>query len=167
MNRDPSFELEIRSEPTRASRWPPLAAFPLSYALHVSEEAWAGETFPVWASRLSGASFTRQEFLVLNGAAFAAMCVAAAVAAQSSPARRIVVPALGTIVGGNGALHLIASLWSDTYSPGVISGALLWLPLGAWTLRWAFRMLPGRHVWAGCALGAVAHAAVSAIALLY
>jgi hypothetical protein len=146
---------------------PPLAAFPLSYLLHVSEEAWGGETFPVWASRLSGTSFTREEFIVLNSVAFVAMCMAAALAAARPPARHIVIPALGTIVAANGGLHVVASLWSGTYSPGVISGALLWIPLGTWALRWAVRTLPARQVWRGCVLGASAHAAVSVIAFLY
>lgn len=104
---------------TAAQRLPPLAAFPLSYALHVSEEAWCGETFPVWASRLSGALFTREEFIVLNGVAFAMMCIAAAGASRWPLARQIVVPALGTIVAGNGALHVIASLLPGTYSPAL------------------------------------------------
>lgn len=144
-----------------------MAAFPLSYALHLGEEAWGGETFPVWASRWSGASFTHEEFIVLNTAALAAMSIAAASASRWPEARRIVTPALGTIVAGNGALHVVASLWSGTYSPGVVTGALVWLPLGAWTLRWAVGTLPPRHLWAGCALGVLAHAAVSAIALLH
>lgn len=61
---------------------PSLVLFPLSYALHVAEEAWGGESFPVWASRLSGASFSREEFVVLNGVAFAVMCIAVALTAR-------------------------------------------------------------------------------------
>lgn len=139
MTGEAPFKPEIRAARSDATRVPPLAAFPLSYAFHVIEEAWGGETFPVWASRLSGTSFTREEFIVLNGAAFAAMCLAVAAASQWPRARCIVVPTLGTIVAGNGALHVVASLWSGTYSPGVVSGVLLWLPLGAWTLWWAGR----------------------------
>lgn len=167
MTRHVSLESETLSEHSYAWRVPPLTAFPLSYALHVSEEAWGGDTFPVWASRLSGASFTHEEFIVLNSAAFAVMCVAVALASQWSQARRIVTPALGTIVAANGALHVVASLWSGTYSPGLLSGALLWLPLGAFTLRWAVRTLPRRQLLSGCALGVLAHAAVSAIAVLH
>jgi hypothetical protein len=115
---------------TRLSRVPPLALFPLSYALHVAEEARGGESFPVWASRLSGVAFTPEEFVVLNGVAFAVMCVAVVAASRSPWARRTLIPALGTVVAVNGTLHLVASIWSVTYSPGVISGAIVWLPLG-------------------------------------
>lgn len=143
---------------------PPLALFPLSYALHVAEEAWGGESFPVWASRLSGASFSLEEFVVLNGAAFAAMCIAVVLPARWPRMRHVVTPALGTIVAGNGAAHVVASLWTSTYSPGLISGALVWVPLGTWALRWAALVLPARQCWVGCAVGAFAHLAVSAIA---
>lgn len=142
---------------------PPLALFPVSYALHVAEEAWGGESFPVWATRLSGASFSREEFVVLNGVAFAVMCVVVALSVGWPRIRRVVVPALGTIVAGNGALHVVASLWTATYSPGMVSGALAWLPLGTWTLRWAAQALPARQCWVGCAVGALTHGAISAI----
>ncbi len=147
-----------------APRRPPLALFPLTYAFHVAEEAWAGESFPVWASRLSGVPFTREEFVVLNGVAFVAMCVAVAVQWRWPGAARVVMPALGTIVASNGALHVVASIGSATCSPGVISGAMVWLPLGLWTLRWAARILPAQHVWNGCGLGLLAHGALSAVA---
>lgn len=143
---------------------PPLGLFPVSYALHVAEEAWGGDSFPVWASRLSGTSFSHEEFVALNGVAFAAMCVAVALAARWPRIRYVVAPALGTIVAGNGALHVVASLWTATYSPGLVSGALVWLPLGTWTLRWAAHTLPARQCWVGCAVGALAHGALSAIA---
>lgn len=146
---------------------PPLASYPLSYALHIAEEAWVGESFPVWASRFSGVSFTHDEFVVLNGVALALMCVAVSVARAWPQVRRLVVPALGTIVTVNGALHLAASLWSVTYSPGVISGTLVWLPLGVWTLWWAARALIARQLLVGCVVGALAHAAVSAVAFFH
>lgn len=146
---------------------PPLASFPLSYAVHLAEEAWGGESFPVWASRISGVSFTHDEFVVLNGVALALMCIAMAVASRQPRARRFVLTALAAIVAINGALHVVASLWSATYSPGVISGALVWLPLGVWTLRWAAQMSTARQLVGGCVAGALVHAVVSAVAFFH
>jgi hypothetical protein len=77
------------------------------------------------------------------------------------------IPALGTVVAVNGTLHLVASIWSVTYSPGVISGAIVWLPLGLWTLRSAARTVPAGQLWSGCVLGAVAHGALSAVAFFH
>ena len=39
-------------------------------ALHVAEEAWTGETFPAWISRVAGVNLTLGEFLVFNAIAF-------------------------------------------------------------------------------------------------
>lgn len=162
-----TVEPESGSVALGVSGMPPLAWFPVSYALHLGEESWGGESFPVWASRMSGVAFSREEFVALNSVAFAVMCIAVAAASRWPSTRRVVMPALGTIVGGNGALHLVASLWTLTYSPGVLSGAMVWLPLGAWALRWAVRNSSARQVLTGCAAGALAHGAVSAVAFFH
>lgn len=158
---------ETRSGAPGVSGMPPLAWFPVSYALHLAEEAWGGESFPVWASRMSGVAFSREEFIALNSAAFAVICVVAAASSYWPASRRVVVPALGTIVAGNGALHIVTSLWTSTYSPGVLSGAMVWLPLGSWALWWAVRNSSRRQTLAGCAAGSLAHGVVSAIVFFH
>jgi len=59
----------------------------------------------------------------------------------------------------NGALHLLATAAFATYSPGVVTGALLYLPLGGLALFYLSRLLPSpmftRAVLAGIAVHAV------------
>jgi Protein of unknown function with HXXEE motif len=143
---------------------PPLFLFPVTYVLHIVEESWGGESFPVWASRVSGTTVSVREFVVLNAVALVVMCIAAA-AAQRTARARWVIAALATVTLANGSLHLLASLVTQSYSPGVVSGVLAWIPLGAVTLRRAFAAGPARVFWRGCVTGLVVHALVSALAL--
>jgi hypothetical protein len=73
--------------------------------------------------------------------------------------------ALATIVFANALLHAGATLLTSSYSPGVISGSLLWLPLGASVLVRGFRVLPMRTAMYGLGLGVAVHAFVPLFAL--
>ena len=148
-----------------ASAWW-LLAFPATYLVHIAEEYWSGETFWRWASRMSGADFSHRDFVVLNAIAFGAMTVAALAARRLPRVRAVAVPAMATVVAVNGALHGVAALVTGTHSPGMVSGLVLWLPLGLWALRRALRDA-GRldaGMAAGIALGVAAQAMVSVIA---
>lgn len=138
--------------------------FPLTYALHVAEEYGGGESFWRWMSRLSGASLSEAEFLAINAVGLAVVTAVAISAALSAIAARLGVPALGTIVAVNGSLHGLASLLTGSYSPGVVTGLLLWLPLGVHALRRAWRERQGADFATGVAVGLAAHAAVSLVA---
>lgn len=136
--------------------------FPATYALHAAEEFCTGETFPVWISRFAGVHFTATAFLWLNGIAMAVMLLAAAGAARGV---RWLAVTLATVVAINGTAHLVGSLATWTWSPGVVTGTLLWLPLGLSTLVHARRALPRRTLLGAAALGFAAHAVVSGIVL--
>lgn len=138
--------------------------FPATYVVHATEEYCCGDTFPVWISRLAGVDFTATAFLWLNGIALAAMVAAAWLAGAHEPRRWLVVT-LATIVVINGLAHAVASVVTRTYSPGVVSGTIVWLPLGAVTLRRGARELPRRAIAGGIALGVLAHAVVSGIVI--
>lgn len=148
----------------RAPRSPSAWWFPASYVLHATEEYSCGDTFPVWISRLAGVDFTATAFLWLNGIALAAMVAAAWFATHHERLRALVVT-LAAIVVINGTAHVVASLATWTYSPGVISGTVVWLPLGVVTLRRGARELPRRAFAGGVALGVFAHAVVSGIVI--
>ena len=139
--------------------------FPLTYALHVGEEYWGGESFWRWMSRVSGASLSEAEFVAINAVGLVVVTVVAVAAASSARAAGFAVPALGTIVAVNGSLHLVASLLTGSYSPGVVSGLLLWLPLGVHALRRAWREQASAGFATGVLVGLAAHAAVSLVAL--
>lgn len=138
------------------------ALFPLTYCLHVAEEYWGGETFYGWVSRLWSIDFTREEFLSLNAIAMGVM-IAGTLAANLTPARWPIA-ALGFVTAANGLLHTIASIATASYSPGLVSGLLIWLPLGSYALRRAHRGLSRTEFWMGIGVGLAGHALISAVA---
>lgn len=142
-------------------RW--LALFPLTYALHVLEEATAGETFPVWLSRVAGASLSRGDFFLINAVGLLVITAAALVAGRN-PGRTPLLPMLGTVVLVNGTLHVGATLLTGGYSPGAVTGLLLWIPLGAFALKDAGATLPRRLLLTGITLGVGLQALVSWVA---
>jgi hypothetical protein len=113
--------------------------------------------------RALGIEIGGAEFWVLNGIYMAAMV--AAVAAAPSSGYLWMTPALGTLVAGNGFRHLAGSVATRGYSPGLISGLLLWLPLGVFALQISLRVLPPHVFWSGVGAGILAQAGVAAIVL--
>ena len=136
--------------------------FPVTYCLHIAEEYWAGESFYGWVSRLWSISFTRQEFLALNFIAMIVM-IGAAIVVNVTPVRWPLAM-FGFITALNGTLHIVASLATGSYSPGAVSGLLVWIPLGVYTLRRCHGALTPIELYGGIAAGAFAHALISAAA---
>lgn len=136
--------------------WPLL--LPGAYLLHLAEEVWGGPGFVAWASRHLSPGFTASRFLAINALAWPAMLAATLVAIRG-PGQRWIVVSLATVLLLNGALHLGSTLAFGTYSPGTVSGVLVYLPLGAAALRRGAREAApgsvGPAVWLGLALHAL------------
>lgn len=111
--------------------------FPLTYAAHLAEERLMG--FPRWFSQVFQGDLTLVRFWAINGLGFLLVVVGTAAARFGGVI--LTVPVLGTVVALNGATHVIASLLTGSYSPGAVTGGLLWIPLGAFALRWSARRL--------------------------
>ena len=126
----------------------------VTYALHVVEEYAFG--FPAWAEAHTGLAFTREVFLRLNATFFGVM-TAGVVAGMLFPSAQWLVVPLGTAVLINGTAHLVASLITRSYSPGLVTGTLLWIPLGLRIIRAARHHWPSGRVRAGILLGAGLH----------
>jgi len=141
--------------------WPLL--FPLTYLVHIAEEFVGG--FPAWAAVHLGFRLDRAAFLAINEFAWIGMLIASLAATAAAPARWLVIP-LATITTVNGSAHLVASAVTRTYSPGAISGTVLWIPLGVVTLVRAFRAFPRGMCWGGIALGLALHGVVTGVALI-
>ena len=112
--------------------------FPITYAVHLAEEHWIGEGFCAWAERELGMTLTVQEFVAWNAFGLMLVCVGAALVARDARFRWVEI-ALSIGILGNVVAHAVASLVTDTYSPGLISGVLVWLPLGVVRLAAASR----------------------------
>jgi hypothetical protein len=128
-----------------------------SYALHILEEYAFG--FPVWAEAHTGLAFTQDVFLRLNATFFGVMTACVVAGMLFAPAQWLTLP-LGTAVLINGTAHLVASFLTWSYSPGLVTGTLLWIPLGLRIIR------TSRHRWrpsgvrAGIVLGIGLHVLV-------
>jgi hypothetical protein len=106
--------------------------FPFSYLLHILEEWLVGERFYFWVRRITGRTMSARTFFWLNG--FFLLLMVVAVLLVRSRRAAWLVPALGFVVALNGFGHLLGALASRTYSPGLATGVLLWIPLGAWSI---------------------------------
>ncbi len=103
-----------------------------TFLLHIAEEGFAGEGFYRWISGVTGREMPRTTFFLLNAIFFGAMVLAILVfPAGRSPWLTSI---LGTITAGNALGHIVGSAFSRAYSPGVVTGTLLWLPLGSFAL---------------------------------
>ena len=137
--------------------------FPVTYGVHIVEERRGGEGFPAWFSRVTGTELSVERFLALNAYALAGMTLGVVLAAFFRQMRWLLV-GFGAVVLVNGLAHLAASAATRSYSPGAVSGALLWLPLGAWTLAAGRKNLSRRDFGVGVAVGLLMHAAVTMLA---
>ena len=134
---------------------------PASYLAHIAEEYWGG--FPAWIARFWGVESSVANFLAWNGGALVMMCVGVALVLLTKSYRWLLV-SFGTVVLINGAVHALASVATWSYSPGLITGLLLYVPLGLFTLRRAKERANARNIRAGIIVGVVMHAVVVLLA---
>jgi hypothetical protein len=135
--------------------------FPASYLIHIAEEYWGG--FPAWIARFWGVESSSGHFLSWNGGALVMMTVGVWLVLRTKSYRWLLV-SFATVVLINGLVHTVASMVTLSYSPGLVSGLLLFVPLGALTLRRAFRDVNRRTLRAGIIVGVLMHMAVVLLA---
>jgi hypothetical protein len=122
----------------------------------------------LWLRRIPLARSLRLEidgrtFFGVNAAWLVAMSCAVALA--PSPGCGWLLPALALVVAVNGRGYLVGSVATRSYSPGLISGLLLWLPLGGSLIR-SRDMLSTAMFWVGIGGGIAALVLVLASAVL-
>lgn len=137
--------------------------FPVTYPIHIAEEYWAGEGFPAWVSRVAGVGLTPTQFLILNGVAWVLM-VAGSVLVVKTASMHWLLISFSTVVLLNGLLHFSASVVTDSYSPGLVSGMLLWVPLGAFFLFRSWAGTQRRTFLSAALIGIAIHGVVSLLA---
>jgi hypothetical protein len=134
---------------------------PASYLIHLAEEWWGG--FVPWAAAVSGVALTDQTFLAINAVAWPLTLLGAAITV-GRPARVAPTLVVAAALGLNGIVHLLGSLLTRSYSPGTISGALLYLPVAAIALRRARARMPLGEFRAAVAIGVALHGVVAVLA---
>lgn len=124
--------------------------YPITFLIHILEEYFGG--FYTWASRNEGIQFTEGAFLSLISLAFVLVFVAAFLISRSAQMDWLLV-CLAVVITLNTFSHGFDSVASMSYSPGVLSGLILWLPLGLLTLWKGLPRISQRSRWSGVAVG--------------
>lgn len=140
--------------------------FPLTYLIHALEEYWGGEGFYRWSAKIMGRGMTPEQFIAINSFGWLLM-LTGVLLFRKTPSVRWLTITFATIVFINGIAHLVGSIWTNTYSPGVVSGLLLWIPLGAATFYRAWRRVTRRSFVSGLLAGVSVHALLFLILLSF
>ena len=138
-----------------------LSLFPLSFGLHILEEWFAG--FLEWVALILGAELPRGAFVVINAVALGAMVIAARAASAREENGWLAI-AIATIVLVNALLHVLGSLVTRSYSPGLLTGIVLYLPLGQLALIRAWMQARRTTFCRGVVVGLAVHAVIIATA---
>ncbi|MCB0581124.1 MAG: HXXEE domain-containing protein [Phaeodactylibacter sp.] len=146
--------------------YPTLLAWllPGTYLVHLLEEYFGGEGFPVWLSRFMNADLSAADFLLINGIAWPLMA-AFALAYTLGWKNNVVLLALWTVLFVNGLLHPLSCLASGAYSPGTFSAVLLYLPLGLLAFKTTLPTLSDKQRFGGITAGVLIHILVILLAV--
>ena len=135
---------------------------PLAYAVHIAEES--SQHFPDWMRVHIAPGFTTVAFVTVNTVAMTAL-VSLTALASTSTGRSFVLPyfALASaLMFWNALVHIGATAYFGVYSPGAVSGVLVYLPSFYVLTRLAFRegQLTNATMSTALAVGAGLHAAL-------
>lgn len=125
---------------------------PATYLIHIAEEYWGGEGFPAYIARTRGVTLAPSRFLLMNGIGWALMVIGVVLAHKYGFTNWLMV-CFGMIVLGNGVSHTMNSLLTREYNPGLVSGLLIWIPLGLLSLIYVKRRMGGRKYWVALSIG--------------
>ncbi|HLF09829.1 MAG TPA: HXXEE domain-containing protein [Gammaproteobacteria bacterium] len=151
-----------RGKPRGLARWWPLA-LPSAYALHLAEEWYGGEGLVAWTERVLGTELTPLRFVILNAVAWPLFAALTVLAIRFTAYAWLLVT-FATIVVVNALLHALGTLAVGVYSPGLVTGLLLYVPVGGLVLVTGRHKLPPRRFGGALLLGVAIHVAVAFIA---
>lgn len=135
---------------------------PVAVLAHVVEEWFGG--FPAWTATVFGSELSPERFLVINAVGLLLVTAGAVAAVRSREAAWLGVT-LAALFTLNALLHLGLSAAYGSYSPGTVTGVVLYLPLGAVVLRRCYATMSGGTFAGSVLLGIGVHAVVTFTAL--
>ena len=136
---------------------------PPAYILHLLDEYLLGVGLPDWLSDVFNANLSKSDFIIINSIGLAATFVIVILNGLNKVNDFFIV-ALGSLFFLNGLIHLLASILTVTYSPGTISGIILYIPLGVLIFRKILPLLPEQQRSMSIATGIITHIIISIIA---
>ncbi len=146
---------------TRAT--PPLWLFPAAHALHAVEEFFGGAGFSLAPQRMRGFNLTPVQFIVLNGVALPVLIYVFYLSRRRGFSQLLML-IIGSIMLVNGLLHVLTTIRTSAYTPGLITSPLIFIPLGVWTLLSLWGQMRWQRYCAGIALGGGMHVLISLVA---
>jgi hypothetical protein len=102
---------------------------PAAYLLHLLDEYFIGAGFAGWFSMLFKASLSESNFIVINAAGLTIVLLIA-ILYTLGKANNIVLATVGSLFFINGIIHPLVSFLTATFSPGTITGVIIYLPFG-------------------------------------
>jgi hypothetical protein len=102
---------------------------PAAYLLHLLDEYFIGAGFAGWFSMLFKASLSESNFIVINAAGLTIVLLIA-ILYTLGKANNFVLATVGSLFFINGIIHPLVSFLTATFSPGTITGVIIYLPFG-------------------------------------
>jgi len=130
------------------------------------EEHQGGAQFYQWVERPEGATLTSGEFLGLTSFALLGM-VALTLAMLRWAGVRVLAVSVAVAFFLNSISHSINSLIAGGYTPGVLTGIVIWWPLTWFALRRCRAVLPRARFRLGLLIGVGIQLGVMATTLLF
>jgi hypothetical protein len=135
-----------------------------AYLVHVSEE-WLGG-FPDWIGTVVGRPLPPAAFFIINGVALV-LVVAGIRAAIREDTHGWIAVTVATIVLVNTLAHAAGAGLTGSYSPGLISAVVLYVPLGSLAMIRAIDQAPRAQLIRGIVTGLAIHALVFIVAFTF
>jgi uncharacterized protein with HXXEE motif len=132
-----------------------------AFAAHVGEE-WVGD-FPHWIGTIVGRPLPAGGFFIVNGIGLL-LVIAGIRAAVRQERYGWIAVAVATIALVNTLAHAAGAALTASYSPGLISAVVLYVPFASLTLIRAFDQAPRAQLTRGIVAGLLIHAAVFLVA---
>jgi hypothetical protein len=111
----------------------------VAFAIHQLEEYFGG--FLEWYPMIMNAKLSSEDFILINTIALL-ITVFFAMMYSLGIRNNFIFVVIGSLFFVNGIVHLMATIFSWSYSPGVISGLVIFLPLGRLIYHRIYPQLP-------------------------
>jgi len=110
-----------------------LSLFPLTYLAHLAEEYLMGGGYSNYLLRRYSVELSPRRFLILQSLGLSLM-IAGATLAITLRFPVTMLAMFSAIIFGNSLVHIVRSIRDCTYTPGLLTAVILWLPLSITTV---------------------------------
>ena len=141
-----------------------LAIFPLAHLVHFAEEYWCGGGYPAYLFRLRGVRLSTKRFLIFQ-TLFFVFFVAVGLISYQLDFPQFMITLLGGLFLCNGLSHTVTAIWDRRYGPGLVSSALLWVPLGISAIVAMFGQIPNTQFAIAAVVGFSINGAVALVTM--